>query len=185
MLDRSEPLQDDDHLLIKRPVTSLLVASKADLPAAWGPSDRALAGSEIEIVSAEAGKGLDRLIAAIAAALVPIPPEPGTGIPFRLAQLEQLRRARDALPCERSGRGYDGDRHGKGMPRLKPTSRAAGRTEGLPGPVLGRRSGFGGRRGGDQGEIGAAVAGGTLGVELQIILGQGPGRAPGATSCGT
>ena len=97
VLDRSEPLRDDDHVLINRPVSSLVVASKADLPPAWEPCDRVLAGAPVVIVSAERSEGLDLLIAAIVAALVPIPPEPGAGVPFRPAQLERLQRARDAL----------------------------------------------------------------------------------------
>ena len=98
VLDRSEPLRDDDHLLIKQPVSSaLLVANKADLPPAWEPSDPVLAGAPVVIVSAERGEGLDLLIAAIVAALVPTPPEPGAGVPFRPAQFVRLESARHAL----------------------------------------------------------------------------------------
>ncbi len=98
VLDRSEPLRDDDHALIKQRVaSSLLVASKADLPPAWEPSDQALTGAPVVIVSAEQGQGLDLLIAAIVAALIPLPPEPGAGVPFRPAQLVRLQRARNAL----------------------------------------------------------------------------------------
>ncbi len=112
VLDRSEPLRDDDHVLINRPVSSLVVASKADLPPAWEPCDRVLAGAPVVIVSAERSEGLDLLIAAIVAALVPIPPEPGPGVPFRPAQLERLQRARDALRG-RPGDGDPGDRRGE------------------------------------------------------------------------
>jgi len=98
VLDRSEPLRDEDHVLIDQPVSSsLLVASKADLPPAWEPSDPVLAGAPAVIVSAERGEGLDLLIAAIVAALVPTPSEPGAGVPFRPEQLERLQRARYAL----------------------------------------------------------------------------------------
>jgi tRNA modification GTPase len=97
LLDRSEPLRAEDHALIRRPGPSLLVATKADLPAAWEPSDPTLAGRPIRVVSAERGDGLDELIAAVVAALVPIPPEPGVGVPFRRAHLDRLERARAAL----------------------------------------------------------------------------------------
>ncbi len=97
LLDRSEPLCDEDHALLRRPGPSLLVATKADLPAAWDPSDPALAGRPIGVVSAERGDGLDVLIAAIVAALVPIPPEPGAGVPLRRECLDRLERARAAI----------------------------------------------------------------------------------------
>jgi len=97
LLDRSQPLRDEDHALIRRPGPSLLVATKADLPAAWEPSDPTLAGRPIRVVSAERGAGLDELIAAVVAALVPIPPEPGAGVPFRRAHLDRLERAGAAL----------------------------------------------------------------------------------------
>jgi len=97
LLDRSEPLRDEDHVLIGRPGPSLLVATKADLPAAWEPSDPTLAGRRIRVVSAQRGDGLDELIAAIVAALVPNPPEPATGVPFRRPHLDRLERGRAAL----------------------------------------------------------------------------------------
>ena len=81
VLDRSEPLRDDDRIMIGRPVPSLLVANKADLPPAWEPSDPVLGGATLAIVSAESGEGLDHLIAAIVAALVPVSPEPCAGVP--------------------------------------------------------------------------------------------------------
>ena len=97
LLDRSEPLREEDHALIARPVQSLLVATKADLPACWEPSDPALADRPIRIVSAARGDGLDELITAVVAVLVPIPPEPGTGVPFRPAHLDRLELAREAV----------------------------------------------------------------------------------------
>jgi tRNA modification GTPase len=102
LLDRSEPLRDGDHALIGRPGPSLLVATKADLPAAWELSDPVLAGRPIRAVSAERGAGLDELIAMVVAALVPSPPEPGSGVPFRRAHLDRLEQARTALAA-----GYD------------------------------------------------------------------------------
>jgi tRNA modification GTPase len=99
VLDRSEPLHEDDHLLINRAIPSLLVANKADLPVAWDVRDLdpALAGSSVVVVSAERGDGLDLLIATIVSTLVSTPPEPGAGVPFRPEQMESLERAREAL----------------------------------------------------------------------------------------
>jgi tRNA modification GTPase len=95
VLDRSEPLQDDDRTLMSGPGPALLVASKADLPPAWEPE--AAAAASILAVSAERGDGLDRLLAAVIAALVPVTPEPGAGVPFRRAHVDRLERARAAL----------------------------------------------------------------------------------------
>jgi len=97
LLDRSEALRAEDHALIGRPGPCLLVATKADLPAAWEQSEPALAGRPLRVVSAARGDGLDELIAAVAAAVVPIPPEPGAGVPFRPVHLERLEQARAAL----------------------------------------------------------------------------------------
>ena len=97
LLDRSEPLRAQDHLLFGHTAPSLLVATKADLPAVWEPSDLALAGRPIRVVSAERGDGLDELIAAVVTALVPIAPEPAAGVPFRQVQLDRLKQARAGL----------------------------------------------------------------------------------------
>jgi tRNA modification GTPase len=97
VLDRSEPLGDEDRQVISRPGPSLLVASKADLPAAWEPSDPVLAGRPIQVVSAERGDGLNELQRAIVVALLSDPPEPAVGVPFRAFHLECLERAREAL----------------------------------------------------------------------------------------
>jgi len=106
VLDRSEPLQVEDRTLIDRPGPSLLVASKADLPPAWELCEAA-GSATILAVSAERGDGLDGLLAAVIARLVPLAPEPGAGVPlapepgagvpFRPAHLDRLERARVAL----------------------------------------------------------------------------------------
>ncbi|MGZ3469764.1 MAG: GTPase [Isosphaeraceae bacterium] len=96
VLDRSEPLQVDDRTLMSGSGPALLLASKADLPPAWELCEAAAAAS-ILAVSAERGDGLDRLLAAVIAALVPVTPEPGAGVPFRRAHLDRLERARAAL----------------------------------------------------------------------------------------
>jgi tRNA modification GTPase len=96
VLDRSEPLQVEDRTLINRLGPSLLVASKADLPPSWELCE-AIGSASILAVSAERGDGLDGLLAAVIARLVPLAPEPGAGIPFRPAHLDQLEQARVAL----------------------------------------------------------------------------------------
>ncbi len=92
LLDRSLPLTEADSRLRDSVVAGngLVVASKADLPAAWD-SDAMLA------VSAVRGEGLDQLGAAIARRLVPNPPIAGAGVPFRPGHGRRLRAARTAL----------------------------------------------------------------------------------------
>ena len=88
VLDRSEPLTDEDHRLMAEHPRALAVANKADLPGVW----------EFDglNVSAERGDGIDGLIAAIGHRLVPDPPAEGAAIPFRprhRRRLELIRRA--------------------------------------------------------------------------------------------
>ena len=97
VLDRSEPLRDEDRAWIARPEASLVVASKADLPPAWEPGCLDLASGPILVVSAESGEGLDELMAGIVARLVPQTPAPGEGVPFRQTHVECLTKARTAL----------------------------------------------------------------------------------------
>jgi tRNA modification GTPase len=92
VLDRSEPLTPADHALLATLRDPLIVANKADLPAAWEPWDESLV-----TVSAERGDGLERLIATIARRLVPSPIEPGAGVPFRSEHVRRLEAARAAL----------------------------------------------------------------------------------------
>jgi tRNA modification GTPase len=74
-----------------------VVASKADLPAAWTPEAAFPDAGPVVIVSAERGDGLEELGGAIARRLVPRPPEPGAGVPFRAEQMDALQAARDAI----------------------------------------------------------------------------------------
>jgi tRNA modification GTPase len=99
VLDCSQPLQSTDRELIEAPGQAILVASKGDLPAAWQPEEMNLDPGSILTVSAERGVGLDRLIAAVVLRLVPQPPDPGAGVPFRVAQVECLRQVRESLRC--------------------------------------------------------------------------------------
>jgi tRNA modification GTPase len=122
VLDRSEALQPEDRELIAWHEDAVLVANKADLPAAWDPGElsrelqrerRATAVFEVRpaqdprarnrestaiaTVSAESGEGIAELIAAIADCLVPDPPDPGDAVPFRADHLDALVAARADL----------------------------------------------------------------------------------------
>jgi tRNA modification GTPase len=93
VLDRSEPLTAFDRESIQGLRRGLLVANKADLPAAWdvGQLEGALE------ISAERGDGLDRLVEEAAKRLVAEPPGPGEGVPFREAHLRRLKVGQGAL----------------------------------------------------------------------------------------
>jgi tRNA modification GTPase len=90
VLDRSEPLRAEDHELIDASEGALLVANKSDLPPAWDLRALSRQGALIVTVSAERGEGIAELIAAIVGRLVPDPPAPGDGVPFRPDQLDAL-----------------------------------------------------------------------------------------------
>ena len=99
VVDRSEPLRDEDHALLEAPGFALVVVNKVDLPPAWTPEE-ALGGrvhGAWLAASAERGTGLEELGAEIARRLVPNPPEAGAGVPFRSEQVEALTAAREAL----------------------------------------------------------------------------------------
>ncbi|GAC1449640.1 MAG: hypothetical protein NVSMB9_33610 [Isosphaeraceae bacterium] len=94
LLDRSEPLTGIDKNLLARSqdTSSIVVASKVDLPPAWTPWD-----DSIVEVSAVRSDGLERLAGEIATRLVPIPPPPGGGVPFRPSHVRRLEKALAAL----------------------------------------------------------------------------------------
>ncbi len=92
VLDRSEPLTEADLALHETYGRAVVVANKADLPASWRPE-----GPEILTISAERGDGIEALAAAIARRLVPDPPAPGAGVPFRPGQVRRLDQARHDL----------------------------------------------------------------------------------------
>lgn len=123
VLDRSEPWTADDQALVgeanEAEASTLIVANKADLPAAWEPL-----GSDIPTISAERGDGIESLIHTLAWRLVPSPPPPGAGVPFRPAHCRRIDRAWAALQArdpatalrhlsallhERTRRGRDAD----------------------------------------------------------------------------
>ncbi len=89
VLDRSEPLRPEDHRLMAQHPDALVVANKADLPAAWD--------SEALVVSAARGDRVERLATTIGHRLVPEPPAAGSAIPFRARHVRRLRMIRDAV----------------------------------------------------------------------------------------
>lgn len=97
VVDRSEPLRDDDRALLDAPGEALIIVNKVDLPPAWSPSEELKGRGAFLVVSAERGTGLEDLGAEIARRLVPTPPEPGAGVPFRVEQIEALAKVREAL----------------------------------------------------------------------------------------
>jgi tRNA modification GTPase len=93
LLDRSVPLSDLEHMaLAASSQCEIVVANKADLPAAWEPDD-----SMVHSISAERGDGVERLIELVARQLVPSPPAPESGVPFRLRQVRLIEAALEAL----------------------------------------------------------------------------------------
>ena len=69
---------------------SLIVANKADLPAAWETD-----GLVDSTVSAASGEGIERLVDLISKRLVPDPPPQGAGVPFR----PRHRRWLETISC--------------------------------------------------------------------------------------
>ena len=124
VLDRSEPWTADDQALLgeanKAGASTLIVANKADLPAAWD-----VWGDDVLTISAERGDGIEPLIHTLAQRLVPDPPPAGAGVPFRPAHFRRIDRACAALRArairrrpsgisrallnERKRRGHDAD----------------------------------------------------------------------------
>ncbi len=89
VLDRSEPLTEEDHRLMAEYPHALVVANKADLPGLWDSDDL--------VVSAARGDGVERLAAEIGHRLVPDPPPAGSAIPFRARHVRRLRLIREAI----------------------------------------------------------------------------------------
>jgi tRNA modification GTPase len=101
VLDGSEGLRPIDRQLMAATEGALVIANKADLPAAWRAPDGSL-GIEVLTVSAKRGDGVDELVGMIGKRLVPSPPRPREAVPFRCDQLEALRAARDHLVAGRT-----------------------------------------------------------------------------------
>jgi tRNA modification GTPase len=96
VLDRSEPWNRDDQALVEAARSAesmtLIVANKADLPAAWEPP-----AGRMPVVSAERGDGIEALVGILGRRVVPTPPPPGAAVPFRPAHLRRIDRAYAAL----------------------------------------------------------------------------------------
>jgi tRNA modification GTPase len=92
VLDRSEPLTDADRAILATHQLGLVVANKADLPAAWEADIPGLL-----TISAERGDGIEVLVETMARRLVPDPPSPGSGVPFRPSHARRLEGIRQVL----------------------------------------------------------------------------------------
>lgn len=97
VFDRSVPFEAEDRELLAASERGIVVANKSDLPAAWSLDTVEQTGRQPLEVSARTASGVDELLRRIAAQLVPEPPEPGAGVPFRVEHLRSLERARDCL----------------------------------------------------------------------------------------
>lgn len=87
VLDRSEPLTREDHVLMATYGDAIRIANKSDLAHLW--DEQALGALA---VSAECGGGIASLINEISRRLVPNPPPKGAAIPLRedLVEFETL-----------------------------------------------------------------------------------------------
>jgi tRNA modification GTPase len=94
------------------PAHCLVVYNKADLPGRVFPPD-----PPGVVVSARTGQGLDALLEAMARCLVPVPPQPGTAIPFTEAQATALAEAEECLAAG------DGVQAARRLRRLRQTGR--------------------------------------------------------------
>lgn len=101
VLDRSEPLRDEDRALIGRHSGGIVAANKSDLSASWLPAE-VLRGWDFVEVSAERGDGLDRLARTLATRLTPEAPAAGVGVPWRETQVRRLARAAGLLAAGKS-----------------------------------------------------------------------------------
>lgn len=105
LLDRSEPLEAEDHRVLAltagRP--RILVRSKADLPARWQEAELALGESAVE-VSASSRSGLDALTERIAAAL-PLAGADGASEPIALTRARHHTAVSAARRALESARG--------------------------------------------------------------------------------
>jgi tRNA modification GTPase len=69
VLDRANPLTDEDRQIARGAGAAIVVGSKSDLPRKWSAADLGIAPEELVEVSALTGAGLDRLRARIVTAL--------------------------------------------------------------------------------------------------------------------
>ncbi len=98
LVDLAQPPQQEDRRLLADRPEAIVVAHKCDLPDAWGAE---LPESALR-VSSLTKEGLEALIDAIVARLVPDVPQPGTPLPFTDRLVEWLWAVREALRTARS-----------------------------------------------------------------------------------
>jgi tRNA modification GTPase len=92
LFDRTQPWTAQDAALLRGWPSALLLHTKCDLMPG-SPEDRP-AGLPISSLT---GQGVPRLLQNLAERLVPLPPPPGTAVPFTDRQIGLLGAARDAL----------------------------------------------------------------------------------------
>ena len=96
VFDRSAAWSGEDRVLVRQWPTALLVHNKCDLPEV--PADRP-PGVQ---TSALRGDGIEDLLAAVAARLVPNPPPAGAAVPFTVEQVEAVDCLAGELGCRPS-----------------------------------------------------------------------------------
>jgi len=93
VFDASQPPHPDDQQLMHDWPDALCVASKSDLPDAWGE----MLPPHALRVSATTGTGLEELITGIVRVIVPETPPAGTALPITPRQVALLEAAREAV----------------------------------------------------------------------------------------
>lgn len=101
LLDGSVPLTAADHDLIAEYPQAFRIATKADLPLAWKPSDW-----HAESVSARQREGIDSLLSTMLERLIGVPIPKGVGVPFRPSH----RAAIDAALGHLANRDFEASR---------------------------------------------------------------------------
>jgi tRNA modification GTPase len=97
LVDISQPAAQQDRAMIAEYPRALVVAHKCDLPAYSGPEQwPTVEASGWLRVSAKTGVGVDALVAAISARLVPAVPPADALVPATARQVSLLQRALDA-----------------------------------------------------------------------------------------
>lgn len=96
VLDRGEPLSEEDRKILDEWPAALRVANKADRPAAW--DEFAIGAIPL---SALTGDGLTELLAAIAGRLVAAPPPEGAAVPYLAEDIARLERFGKTRTAER------------------------------------------------------------------------------------
>ncbi len=104
VLDRNQPLTDEDHAIIALCPRPTPVANKSDLPAAWDLS--AGQGQALPVCSLTR-TGFDELMAHLGRKLVPNSPIVGEAIPFTSEQVDGIQLAEQSLELGDSKRANE------------------------------------------------------------------------------